>query len=179
MVLLAFGCEARVGKDTAVEYLITKNGGLKTSFASPLYDIQEYTHKRLGLVPQKDRRFLQIIGDWGRQKNSHLFINVLLREIDHTKGNIYVSDVRYPNEFFSLKNRGFTMVRLTRKNRFVSADQKIAAHSSENSLQDYPWDVILSNDKELPNLYTKLDRVYTSIAMLGDLQDTKLAAGLG
>ena len=71
------------------------------------------------------------------------------------------------------------MVRLTRKNRFVSADQKIAAHSSENSLQDYPWDVILSNDKELPNLYTKLDRVYTSIAMLGDLQDTKLAAGLG
>ena len=169
MVLLAFGCEARVGKDTAVEYLITKNGGLKKSFASPLYDIQDYTHKRLGLEPQKDRKFLQMIGDWGREKTPHLFINVLLREIDnlntmHHAGHIYVSDVRYPNEFFSLKNRGFTMVRLTRKNRFVSADKKIATHSSENSLQDYPWDIILSNHGGLPDLYTKLDRVYTKLA---------------
>ena len=165
MVLLAFGCEARVGKDSAVEYLITKNDGIKISFASPLYDIQDYTHKRLGLDPQKDRRFLQIIGDWGRQKNLHLFINVLLREIDNSKkGDIYVSDVRYPNEFFCLKNRGFTMVRLTRENRFVSADKKIATHSSENSLQDYPWDIILSNNEGLSDLYTKLDRVYTKLA---------------
>ena len=163
MVLLAFGCEARVGKDTAVEYLMTKKGGLQKSFASPLYDIQDYTYKRLGLDPQKDRRFLQIIGDWGRQKNPHLFIKVVLREIDSRKGNIYVSDVRYPNEFFSLKNRGFTMVRLTRENRFVSADAKIATHSSENSLQNYPWDIILSNDGGLSDLYTKLDRVYTKL----------------
>ena len=172
MVLLAFGCEARVGKDTAVEYLITKNGGIKIFFASPLYDIQNYTHKRLGLEPQKDRKFLQIIGDWGREKTPHLFINVLLREIDSDcvtangvsseKRNIYVSDVRYPNEFFSLKNRGFTMVRLTRKNRFVSADQNITTHSSENSLQDYPWDIILSNNGRLSDLYTKLDRVYNA-----------------
>ena len=44
MVLLAFGCEARVGKDTAVNYLVSQKGGFKTSFASPLYDIQEYTY---------------------------------------------------------------------------------------------------------------------------------------
>ena len=164
MVLLAFGCEARVGKDTAVEYLIAKKGGVRSSFASPLYDIQDYALRRVSLNPQKDRNFLQIIGDWGRQKNPQLFINVLLREIDTEPGNVYVSDVlRYPNEFFSLKNRGFTMVRLTRQHRFVSADKNIAAHSSEKSLQDYPWDIILSNDGELHDLYAKLDRVYSKI----------------
>ena len=160
MVLLAFGCEARVGKDTAVDYLMSQKGGFRTSFASPLYDIQDYALRRVSLNPQKDRNFLQIIGDWGRQKNPQLFINVLLREIDTEPGYVYVSDVRYPNEFFSLKNRGFTMVRLTREDRFVSADKNITSHSSENSLQNYPWDVILSNDEEFRDLYAKLDRVY-------------------
>ena len=52
------------------------------------------------------------------------------------------------------------MVRLTRENRFVSADTSITSHSSENSLQNYPWDIILSNEKSLPDLYAQLDRVY-------------------
>ena len=161
MVLLAFGCEARVGKDTAVDYLMSQKGGFKTSFASPLYDIQEYTYKRLSLKLQKDRKLLQVIGDWGRQKNPHLFIHTLLREIDSEPGNVYISDVRYPHESFSLKNRGFTMVRLTRQNRFVSADTNITSHSSENSLQNHPWDAILSNDESLSDLYAQLDRVYS------------------
>ena len=168
MTLLAFGCEARVGKDTAVDYLIDKKGGVKKSFAAPLYDIQHYTHTRLGLNSRKDRECLQLVGDWGRKKNEHIFINVLLREIDTNKvsdsltegRDVYVSDVRYPNEFMCLKNRGFTMVRLTRDNRFVSADTNVTSHSSENSLQGYPWDVIISNNGNLNDLYAQLDQLY-------------------
>ena len=189
MTLLAFGCEARVGKDTAVDYLISKKGGVKKSFAAPLYDIQHYTHTRLGLKIKKDREFLQLIGDWGRKQNEHIFINVLLREIDSDcvtsdrvtdcvtsdrvtdcvtsdrvskTENVYVSDVRYPNEFFVLKNRGVTMVRLTRDNRFVSADTNVTSHSSENSLQDYPWDIIMSNNGSLVELYAQLDQLYSN-----------------
>ena len=180
MTLLAFGCEARVGKDTAVDYLIGKKGGVKKSFAAPLYDIQHYTHTRLGLKIKKDREFLQLVGDWGRKQNEHIFINVLLREIDtdcvtndsvtdcvtndsvSKTENVYVSDVRYPNEFFVLKNRGFTMVRLTRDNRFVSADTNVTSHSSENSLQDYPWDIIISNNGSLVDLYAQLDQLYSN-----------------
>ncbi len=180
MTLLAFGCEARVGKDTAVDYLIGKKGGVKKSFAAPLYDIQHYTHTRLGLKIKKDREFLQLVGDWGRKQNEHIFINVLLREIDSNcvtsdsvtdcvtsdsvskTENVYVSDVRYPNEFFVLKNRGFTMVRLTRDNRFVSADTNVTSHSSENSLQDYPWDIIISNNGSLVDLYAQLDQLYSN-----------------
>lgn len=161
MALLAFGCEARVGKDTAVDYLIAKKGGAKKSFAAPLYDILHYTHTRLRLKPRKDRKFLQLVGDWGRKQNDHIFINVLLQEIDLETGNVYVSDVRYPNEFFSLKNRGFTMIRLIRDDRFVSADTSITSHSSENSLQDFPWDIIIRNNGSLEDLYTKLDQVYS------------------
>jgi len=198
MTLLAFGCEARVGKDTAVDYLIGKKGGVKKSFAAPLYDIQHYTHTRLGLKIKKDREFLQLVGDWGRKQNEHIFINVLLREIDtdcvtndsvtdcvtndsvtdcvtndsvtdcvtndsvSKTENVYVSDVRYPNEFFVLKNRGFTMVRLTRDNRFVSTDTNVTSHSSENSLQDYPWDIIISNNGSLVDLYAQLDQLYSN-----------------
>jgi len=166
MTLLAFGCEARVGKDTAVDYLIGKKGGVKKSFAAPLYDIQHYTHTRLGLKIKKDREFLQLIGDWGRKQNEHIFINVLLQEIDSDSfsktENVYVSDVRYPNEFFVLKNRGFTMVRLTRDNRFVSTDTNVTSHSSENSLQDYPWDIIISNNGSLVDLYAQLDQLYSN-----------------
>ena len=166
MTLLAFGCEARVGKDTAVNYLIGKKGGVKKSFAAPLYDIQHYTHTRLGLKIKKDREFLQLVGDWGRKQNEHIFINVLLQEIDSDSfsktENVYVSDVRYPNEFFVLKNRGFTMVRLTRDNRFVSADTNVTSHSSENSLQDYPWDIIISNNGSLVDLYAQLDQLYSN-----------------
>jgi len=140
--------------------LIGKKGGVRKSFAAPLYDIQHYTHTRLGLKTKKDREFLQLVGDWARKQNEHIFINVLLREIDTETGNVYVSDVRYPNEFFTLKNRGFTMVRLTRDNRFVSADTSITSHSSENSLQDYPWDVIIRNDGDLYELYAELDQLY-------------------
>ena len=166
MTLLAFGCEARVGKDTAVDYLISKKGGVKKSFAAPLYDIQHYTHTRLGLKIKKDREFLQLIGDWGRKQNEHIFINFLLQEIDSDSfsktENVYVSDVRYPNEFFVLKNRGFTMVRLTRDNRFVSTDTNVTSHSSENSLQDYPWDIIMSNNGSLVDLYAQLDQLYSN-----------------
>jgi len=147
------------------------------------------THTRLGLKIKKDREFLQLIGDWGRKQNEHIFINVLLREIDSDcvtsdrvtdcvtsdrvtdcvtsdrvskTENVYVSDVRYPNEFFVLKNRGFTMVRLTRDNRFVSADTNVTSHSSENSLQDYPWDIIMSNNGSLVELYAQLDQLYSN-----------------
>ena len=166
MALIAFGCEARVGKDTAVDYLLSKNGGVKKSFAAPLYDIQHYTQTRLGLDIKKDREFLQLVGDWSRKQNTHIFINVLLREIDtdcvSKKENVYVSDVRYPNEFSVLKNRGFTMVRLTRDNRFVSGDTNVTSHSSENSLQDYPWDIIISNNGSLVDLYAQLDQLYSN-----------------
>ena len=162
MALLAFGCEARVGKDTAVDYLISNKGGVRKSFAAPLYDIQSYTHARLGLENKKDREFLQLVGDWGRKQNKLIFIEVMLQEIDAETENVYVSDVRYPNEFISLKNRGFTMVRITRDNRFVSADTNITSHSSENSLQDCPWDVVISNNGDQDDLYGKLNRVYSN-----------------
>ena len=158
---MAFGCEARVGKDTAVDYLMSQKGGVKASFAAPLYDIQVYAYKRLGLELRKDRKLLQVVGDWGRQKTPLLFVQTLLREIESKPGNVYVSDVRYPHEFLALKDRGFTMVRLTRGHRFVSADPDIASHSSENSLQEYSCEVIVSNDGTLSDMKAKLERVYS------------------
>ena len=160
MVLLAFGCEAGVGKDTAVNYLVEQKGGTQVSFASPLYDTHDYVHKRLGFDLQKDRKLLQLIGDWGREKNPDLFVDLLLQKVDNRGGNFYVSDVRYPNEFHTLKSRGFTMVRLIRSDRsLLSAD--VASHSSENSIHKFPWDVILHNDGSFRDLHAQLDRVYS------------------
>jgi hypothetical protein len=60
-----FGFEARVGKDTAVEYLIKKHGGVRISFASPIYDILEYAQNVCGFEKVKDREFLQQIRTFG------------------------------------------------------------------------------------------------------------------
>lgn len=151
---LAFGCQARVGKSTAVELLKKQYGGTEISFAEPLYDILRFTQKRCNLPQEKDRKFLQIIGtEWGRNKNPNLWINLLkdkLEELQYEKF-IYVSDMRFTNEFEKLKELGFITIRIIRQKS--SSDETFGSgsktHASETellSVKDEDWDYIVSND---------------------------------
>ena len=82
--------------------------------------------------------------------------------------NVYVTDVRFRNEFDALKAQGFTMVKLIRPtsaddldgipSRFDVANQK--SHSSETELdsEDVRWDFVIVNGGSLEEFYEKLDR---------------------
>nr|QBK91046.1 MAG: deoxynucleotide monophosphate kinase [Pithovirus LCPAC202] len=163
---LAFGCQARVGKGESVKYLVDKYGGIELSFAEPVYKILCFAQETCQFKPKKDRNFLQWIGtDWGRNQDSEVWVKCLIRRVEYIspEENIFVSDVRYPNEKKALEDHGFTLIRLTRKTnqeKLLIGDDCLK-HSSETALtsNDVEWSHRIENNGLLSDLYPKLDGI--------------------
>jgi hypothetical protein len=166
-IRLAFGSQARVGKTEAAKYLVSKYGGKELSMAKAVYDILHYAQNRCGFHLEKDRKFLQMTGDWGRERDPDVWINIVSKKMDQIpQENIYVSDLRYPNEAKILKSRGFYLVNVIRDssicNNFGSGSRD---HSSEISLEKYgEWDFVIYNDKSLIEFYKQLENIINKIA---------------
>lgn len=161
MKRIAFGYKMRCGKDTAVEYLVNKYGGTRISFADPLYEILHYAQDVCGFESGKDRKFLQFIGtEWAREKNNNVWIDILVKKSRETKGNVYVSDVRFRNEFDAMRKNNFVLVKVNR------GGVEVNNHSSEIELDgvpDYEWDFVLDNDGTLEEFYSKIDLCLNNI----------------
>jgi hypothetical protein len=161
MKRIAFGYKMRSGKDTAVEYLMNKYGGVRVSFADPLYDILYYAQNVCGFEKAKDRKFLQFIGtEWAREKDNDVWINMALRKTNESLGNVYVSDVRFRNEFDAMKKNNFVLIKINR-----DSGQK-NSHSSETELDlvpDHEWDFIFDNNGTLEEFYSKIDLCMNNI----------------
>ena len=161
MKRIAFGYKMRCGKDTAVEYLVNKYGGTRISFADPLYEILHYAQDVCGFESGKDRKFLQFIGtEWAREKNNNVWIDILVKKSRETKGNVYVSDVRFRNEFDAMRKNNFVLVKVNR------GGVEVNNHSSEIELDgvpDYDWDFVLDNDGTLEEFYSKIDLCLNNI----------------
>jgi hypothetical protein len=160
---IAFGINAGVGKDISVDYLIKKYGGVKHSFAKPLYDILYYAQKKLLLPLEKNRKFLQIVGDCFREQDDDIFVNLCLMESNLDKNkNHFISDLRYKNEFDMLKKNGWICIKIIRnvdESRIGNGD---CEHKSEHSLDSVPdnnWHYIIDNNDSLESLYSKLDNI--------------------
>ena len=161
MVKIAFGYKMGSGKDTSVEYLIKKYGGVKVSFSEPLYDILHYAQKVCEFSEEKDRWFLQTIGtEWARNKNPDVWVNLAIkriREIEKENINVYNSDIRFYNELNILKKEGFICVKINRE-----VDREFSNHISENELdnvEDREWDYVIDNNGSLEDLYKKIDKI--------------------
>jgi Deoxynucleotide monophosphate kinase len=167
MVKIAFGYDRRVGKDTSCDYLLSNYGGVKLSFATPLYDILSYAQKKCGFPLGKDRKFLQFIGtEWARSTNENVWVNILKTKVlENTHQNIFVSDLRFQNEFKVLKTLGFTCVRIVGDKRQIELfDAGYANHQSDNDLEGcVDWDWVVDNTGSLRELYTQLDRIVTNL----------------
>ena len=149
---LAFGYKMRSGKDTSVDYLVSKYGGKRMSFAKALYDALFSVQNIFGLPKEKDRKFLVTVGDWAREKDPDIFVNIALKD----KEAIYCSDVRFLNEFRALKSHGWKCIKINRDTGYNSS------HSSEcelDSMEDSQWDYIIDNNGTLEDLYNKLDNI--------------------
>jgi hypothetical protein len=161
---IAFGMTSGSGKDTSVDYLIKTYGGVKYSFAKPLYDMMYYSQEVLNLSRKKDRKFLQMFGDFFRKEvDEDIFVDLCLTRTCETSGNCFISDLRFENEFRKCKSRGFICVKL---NRFADNSARIdngsQHHISETSLQsvnDDEWDYIIDNNGSLEDLYRQLDNM--------------------
>ena len=162
---IAFGYKMRSGKDTSVNYLISKYGGEKISFSKPLYDILHYAQKVCNFPIEKDRKFLQWIGtDWAREKDNNIWINLAINNIKNIDGNVYCSDVRFINEFKSLKENGFIVIKIERNLTFTNKSS--TNHISENDLdkiENSEWDYVIKNDGTLKELYRQIDDIVLNI----------------
>jgi len=161
---ISFSGKAGSGKDVSVKYLIDKYGGKKISFSKPIYDILYYAQNICGFKQEKDRKFLQWIGtEWGRNINPDIWVELAVKNLPK-EDNIYVSDVRFLNEFYILKKKGFISIKIIRNNynynnRVGSGDVNHISENDLDKLKDREYDYIIHNNSSLQLLYEKLDHI--------------------
>ena len=164
---LAFGHQARVGKDTVADYIEMNSGPcVRLAFASRLYQITNNIQSTLGFLVEKDGNLLQKEGTLLRDHyGGDVFINKVIDDVTATINNnpatnIIITDVRYLNEFEALKKLGFTIVKIIRDNRIINRDSN---HTSETSLVGAKFDAYIDNNGTLRDLYGQVDDLIKKI----------------
>jgi len=159
---IAFGYKCGVGKDEAVRYLKTIYGGEKISIAKPIYDILHYAQKITFLPFEKDRKFLQLVGDWGRNIDKNIWIDLALSNIQEE--NAYISDLRFINELEILKQNNWICIKINRVVDSSRIGNGNVSHISENELDLVPnsyWDYIIDNNGSLEDFHEKIEQIYS------------------
>lgn len=158
---IAFGDRMNVGKDTCVQYLIEKYGGTKITIAEPLYQIMHFTQDLCNLKKEKDRHFLQIVGtEWGRSIDKNLWINIALSKAKNLNGNLFINDLRFPNELTALKDNGWICIKIVRTN---PDKEHVSAHESEAGVDSDQWDYVIENNGSLAELFNQIDNICHSL----------------
>ena len=158
---IAFGHKARVGKDELCNYLESRFGGKTLRIADGVYKlgtkIQEYYNEDI----VKDPNLLQMVGLVVREIcGDDVWIRSVINQIEPEK-NYYIPDMRFKNEFKTLKDNGFITIKINRPNRPIDRDPN---HISEIDLDDTNFDYVIENDKTLSHLKCKLNYIiYISI----------------
>ena len=166
-LVIGFAGSARSGKDTATEYLCKRYRCLHYSFAKP---IKEACKIMFQLTDEQEKNKEEIIEPWGYSprkmyqhigtdigrsldpniwvKNAEIFRK---KNIGHT---VVISDVRFTNEAFWIRNKGGVVIRIHRPNK---KQIKESSHASEHGMKVGDYDFTIVNDGTIQDLYDKLD----------------------
>lgn len=150
---------AALKADPIIPYDLPGFGGLQHVRLSTLVE-------HIGWERAKDeypevRRTLQHFGQGIRDLDEDFWLNLVLRKVDGAARlniPVVVSDVRYGNEAFELRERGFTLVRVKRVSatgRFLPGEN--GTHRSETELDDYPVNHTLTNCGTIAELHAQVD----------------------
>lgn len=169
MRMIAISGKMGAGKDTVGDmikdhYSERGKGVERLKCANMLYKVAYM----LGMSPdKKDREFLLYCGQKAREWNKNFFvedvINRQLQEAGYYEAHVvYLTDMRFKNEFDSYKAAGFELWRIEaseeiRKPRAQSwvdlSSMSEADRLSETELDgDLPWDVVIVNEGSLKEL---------------------------
>lgn len=184
-IRLAFCGKMKSGKDTAVNHLKSLHGGTVIHMFASGYRFVEWLmlYPIFGCVIDPDnktkfeRLMLQWIGHWGRVLfGKNIWLNRTLKTIAKTKGNVFVTGVRYPNEIKRLKEIEVQSVWVDRpeSSRLESGAYNIN-HETETALDTFKdFDYKIPNDKDLKTFLRRVE-CYTHIgALLDDITDASL-----
>ena len=147
---IAFFGSPGCGKSTLSRQMAALYGGTMLSFASPLRKCVSQTFgipiDDLMTVPEKYkwRQLLQFCGNRMRDVDANYWVDIMARTIDShpPSTHMFLDDVRYPNEYDVLRQRGFEMVHVGTNpsvtSNAITADER--RDSSEQHWRDFTED---------------------------------------
>ena len=179
MILIGLTGLAQSGKDTVADYLVSRHGFEKKSFADPLkqvlrdmdpilgYDITApgflitvtQALERFGETAVKNtypryRKYLQMLGTEGIRKiDPEFWINAAAQTLEES-GRYVFTDVRFPNEAdFIGSNRGT----LWQVERHLATKANTDQHSSETWAGRMHEDFLIYNNGSMDKLYNEIE----------------------
>lgn len=162
---IAFCGRAGAGKTTCADVLVKEHGYTRMSFASPLKQCAELIWGPDALT---DRRKLQELGVAVREIEEDSWVAALTRHINDTVAFVVNDDLRFPNEYWALKELGFVIVRvqaqeilrvarLKSNGKFQNLEQ--LEHISETAIDDLPVDYVISNETDIYDLTEDINAI--------------------
>jgi hypothetical protein len=166
MRIIGITGRAGAGKDTVADYLVTKHGYTKVSFASILKNMLA----TCGLPePQnrgdKEKNYegfefsfrdaAQKLGtEWGRSLDQDIWVKLTMNGLEQDKKFVF-SDVRFENEATAIRDKGL-LVHL--RGRQVDLGG-LSTHASEAGVASQGRDWIITNTGSMEDLYSVVDRM--------------------
>lgn len=165
--VIGFAGKARSGKDTAGKYLVDQYHFLRYSFAQPLKDATKIMfHLTEKQIENKEKP----AEPWGRSPRElyqklgtdiarNIDVNVWVKGAEIFMHNnpgrsIVITDVRFSNEAYWIRNQGGVVIFLESKTRGIYEN---SSHSSENGLTGEDVDLIIENDGTIEALHEKIE----------------------
>lgn len=160
------------GKSLVAKYLVDTYGFKELAFAARLKEIAaDIFAMDVAKKDEKGRSLLQQLAQHMREIDPMVWVRYVLRQVPE-EGNVVISDVRFPNEYQTLKRLGFTMVRMAIDR--PTQERVVAEHYpglplvlmedySETALDNFDFDAYINNNGGVP-----LKRVYQQVEHLID-----------
>ena len=163
--ILALGHRSGVGKDSLASILVEEHGFVRLAFADALKAVlgvmRPYLERdiadaitELGVEEAKRSPIpvMAVLSDLGNAVRAHVspdaWVLAVTRKIDEAPdGRFVITDLRFPHEVRTLRDRGGYLIRVDRKAARVSDDV------SDRALEGFDqWDAIVANNGGIDDL---------------------------
>lgn len=131
----------------------------KTTKQNPLNAIEPF--KDITFVEMMSvRDLLQKLGTEAMRNGLHenVWVNALFANYTEDKQWV-ITDVRFPNEFKAIKEKGGIVIRVNRPGYGNSMKELAEAHPSETALDGHDFDYVIENDGNLEKLISKVKEI--------------------
>lgn len=155
------------GKDTAADYLVSKYGFTKVSFAAILKNMlsvaglpepsnRDDKEKNVEGFDFTWREAAQTLGtEWGRSLDENIWVKLTMASLEDGKNYVF-SDVRFDNEALAIIRKNGVTVQIN--GRSVDLGQN-SVHVSERGVDEYWITHIIGNSGSIDVLHKQLDGI--------------------
>lgn len=177
MLLIGIAGQARSGKDTVANHLVSEYGFMRMAFADPLkaactvlFDLsceessEENKEERITYWGVSPRTMYQLTGDALKQAFGPKFwVQRWAKEYGDFSNvqDVVVSDVRFEQEAEMIRYLGGVVIHIQRPGAGLTGVE--AQHNSERGIAFIDGDIMLNNSGTLDDLIRKIDNIMDDI----------------